>query len=847
MHTFTAVATGIVKVVGAALFRAAAALAPCLVAVAAAAQDAAPRLPPSSAAVRGVVLDPDTRPVAGARAVLTLGGSRRVSATDAEGRFAFRAPGTGEGRLSIFAAGFPPVVLTVGVGDTDVEIPAVVLARPSFSDEVVVTAAGVEQRLAETPASLVALSAQSLWAAGATSVDAALRQVPGFALFRRTGSRTANPTSQGVSLRGVGASGASRALVLDDGVPLNDPFGGWVYWARVPRAAVGRVEMLRGGGSDVYGSGALGGVVQLFRPGGPPAALLEASYGSQSTPDASLAGHARRGEWSLSSSAEAFRTGGYVAVAEDERGPIDAPVASSHVTLDAAVGHEASSGRRAFLRGAYFEESRDNGTPFQRNDTRLRQLAAGADGRSGGHAFSLRAHAFDSAFSQTFSAVAGDRASEQPTRAQRVPSSSQGVAGRWSHGGDGGPLWTAGGEWSRVVGETDEIVLSAPGQPREAAGGRQWRAALFAGSALGLGERVRLTGGARLDAWRNHHGFRTAKGVTTALAGRSETAVSPRVALLVRASDRVSLAASAYRAFRAPTLNELYRSFRVGNVFTTANEELQAERMNGFEAGALLSLTDRARLRGNLFWMDLDRTVANVTLSVEPNLITRQRQNLGRARSRGVEVDAEARMGMAWSVAFGYLLADATVRRFPADPSLEGLRLTQVPRHSASLQLRYAGGTLSAGAQVRWAGDQFDDDQNRLALRGYWSVDAEARRALGHGLEAFVGGENLTGSRYDVGRTPVRTVGPPRSLRAGLRLRLSRAGRAGASAPLAPPPRTAGSRALRPEPNEDGMTEQAFLGALAVADLADHARLDPGVVAAARGLGAGGLVAAEAR
>jgi outer membrane receptor protein involved in Fe transport len=797
--------------------------------------------------VQGTVLGADRRPLAGARAELTLDGALSVASTDAEGRYALRPARAGEGRLVVAAAGFAPVALAVTVLEADLELPTVVLATPSFSDEVVVVAAGTGTRLQDTAASVVALSAGQLWAAGATTLDGALRQVPGFALFRRSGSRTANPTAQGVSLRGVGASGASRALVMDDGVPLNDAFGGWVHWARVPRMAVGRAELLRGGGSDVYGSGAVGGVVQLLRDAGGQELGVEASYGSQGTPDASASGRLRRGAWSLVSSAEAFRTDGYLAVAAADRGPIDTPVASRHSTLDVALERETGSGSRAFIRGAYFEESRENGTPFQRNDTRLRQLSAGLDARAGDDAFSLRAHALGETFGQTFSAVAEGRGGEQPTRAQRVPSSSLGLSGRWSRGSAGGGLWVAGGEWSGVKGETNETLLAgAPG--RESAGGRQRRAALFAGSALWLGPRVRVAGGARLDAWRNHDGSRTARGTTTPLPDRSETALSPRLSLLVRASDRVSLAASAYRAFRAPTLNELYRSFRVGNVFTAANESLEAERLKGFEAGVLAAASDRARLRANLFWMDLDDTVANVTLSVEPNLVTRQRRNLGRTRSRGLEVDAEARMGRSWGLSFGYLFADATVREFPPDPSLEGRRLPQVPRHSASLQVRYEGARTAVGAQVRWTGDQFEDDLNTLVLRAHWSVDAEARRALGGGLEAFVGGENLTGARYDVGRTPVRTVGPPRSFRAGLRLRIgSPRPAAPASAPAAAPGGRGGATRgpLGPEPDEDGMAEEPFLGPLPIADLAHDTGLDPGVVAAARRVGAGGIRAPE--
>jgi outer membrane receptor protein involved in Fe transport len=761
----------------------------------------------------GMVLDRDRHPVSGARVTVISSGSRHVVITGSDGRYEVRMAGPGEATLLVEAAGFPPMTLTTELDGNDLELAPVILARPTFSDEVVVTAAGVETRIGDTAASMSTLSRDELWAAGSTAIDGALRQVPGFALFRRSGSRTANPTSQGVSLRGVGASGASRAVVLDDGVPLNDAFGGWVYWARVPRAALGRVEVLRGGGADVYGSGALGGVVQLFRDAGKPPLFLEGSYGSQDTPDASAAGRLRRGPWSFASSAEAFRTDGYVAVASGERGPIDTAVASRHSTVDVSLERAPSPSSRAFVRGAYFEESRENGTPFQVNDTRLRQLSAGLDARYGADDLSARAWATREVFDQTFSGIAADRRTERPTRAQRVPSSSLGAAGRWSRAGSPGRLWVAGAQVLRVSGETDERVLGTTGESREGAGGRQWQAAVFAGSQVGLGARLKLAGGARLDSWRNERGRLTAGGVTTPLAARGESALSPRLSLLLRASPRVSVSASAYRGFRAPTLNELYRSFRVGNVFTAANEKLQAERMNGLEAGALLTLSARARLRANLFWMDLDRTVANVTVSVTPALITRQRRNLGSARSRGAELDAEARIGGAWAVSLAYLLADATVTGFPADPSLQGLRLPQVPRHSASLQLRHDGRILGVGLQARWTGTQFDDDQNRLPLRGFVSVDAEARRPVGRRLEAFLGGENLTGARYDIGRTPVRTVGPPRSVRAGLRVRLGGPGGRATAAGSAPPadaarPRDgAGAGALRPEPDEDGVAE----------------------------------------
>src|SRR5687768_4677929 len=187
------------------------------------------------------------------------------------------------------------------------------------SDTITVTATRTESRVADTPASVVVISRETLDVSAAPTTDEALRQVPGFTLFRRSGSRVANPTTQGVSLRGIGASGASRALVLDDGIPLNDPFGGWIYWGRVPTLAVDRVEILRGGASDLYGSGAMGGVIQFIRRKSGPRIAGEVTAGSQRTGSATVVAGGESGNIV----ADFFNTNGYVLVAPDQRGHVD--------------------------------------------------------------------------------------------------------------------------------------------------------------------------------------------------------------------------------------------------------------------------------------------------------------------------------------------------------------------------------------------------------------------------------------------------------------------------------------------------------------------------------------------
>jgi outer membrane receptor protein involved in Fe transport len=247
--------------------------------------------------------------------------------------------------------------------------------------------------------------------------------------------------------------------------------------------------------------------------------------------------------------------------------------------------------------------------------------------------------------------------------------------------------------------------------------------------------------------------------------------VSPRLGVLFRVSSAVALTGSAYGAFRGPTLNELYRGFRVGNVVTRANPALTAERLWGGEVGALVS-SGPLGLRLTAFDAEVRDAVANVTLETTPALITRQRENLGRIRSKGLEVEGEVRLGGRGLVSGGYTLVDSRIAEFAPDPSLEGRALPHIPRHQAVLQARYQS-AWRLGLQARWIGDAYEDDRNTLVLESALLLDLFVSRAITDRLEAFAAAENLLDADVVVGRTPVRTLGAPRTVRAGLRFGVS--------------------------------------------------------------------------
>jgi outer membrane receptor protein involved in Fe transport len=733
--------------------------------------------------ITGLVVDQTGAAVPGARISL-IHTARVHTTTDTEGRFSLSAPIIDGMRLTVMAQGFARFERSLandGVRDF-----TIVLQPAEVTGDVTVSITRIPTRLAETPASVVALDRETLETTAAQTTDDALRQIAGFSLFRRSSSKTSNPTTQGANLRGLAGSGASRASVLLDGSSLNDAFGGWTYWSRVPRVAVEKIEVLRGGASSLYGTSALSGAINIET--GPsedgPTLRVETSGGTQSTFDGGIFGSYSRSKWSIDVAAEAFQTAGYIPAAKDERGFVDSKANSRHgnglVTIQRSFGSQPSN--RVFVRGNLFGERRDNGTRLTNNRTYFRQVAGGADlanTRLG--TFQLRSFIETQVYDQTFSAISNNRNTETLSRIQRVPSQGTGASLVWSR-----PLrqhlLTGGVEYREVRGFSDETVFAnGIATSLVGSGGRERTVSAFVQDAWQLAARLNVHVGARYDRWTNFAALSATRNMstgittTTVFPDRTENSFSPRVAAIYEVDTNLSIFASYNRSFRAPTLNELYRAFRVGNVLTLANANLDAERADTFESGLNYSvLKRRVWLRGNFFYAAVSDPVVSVTLSTTPSLITRQRQNVGRTRAAGVEFDAEFRLRPDLKLSAGYLFVDSRVSAFPASPNLIGNFVPQVARQQMTFQAVYSPSRLSIALQGRTAGRRFEDDLNSLKLRPYFTGDVFASYRLTEKVQIFTAVENIFDTRYDIGLTPNLTVAAPRAVRAGLRFDLSK-------------------------------------------------------------------------
>jgi outer membrane receptor protein involved in Fe transport len=743
----------------------------------------------------GTVSDPRGAAVPNASVALKANGTVASSTrSDESGNFTITGFRPGHA-LTVNALGFAEysLVLLSPLPETL----NIILQPAAAGAEVTVSITRTETRLSETPASVVLLSRENLESTAAQTIDDSLRQIAGFTLFRRSGSRTTNPTAQGANLRGVSGSGASRAAVLFEGLSLNDAFGGWTYWSRVPLIAVEQAEVLRGGASSLYGSGGLSGALNLVsrgRENGEPILYFRASAGTQDTYDGSVYTAFSRGVWSLDLAAETFQTGGYIPVAADERGLADTRANSRHnnaifsaerrfgsATNDEHLSSQRNLSGRIFVRGNIFNERRDNGTSLTYNKTYFRQAAGGAD-LSSGRVGELRFRVFLEAqvYDQTFSAVAADRNSETLSRLQRVPSQASGASLFWTKP-IGAHTVSASLETREVRGFSDEVgYFGGRATSLSGSGGREQAIAFFAQDNWAITEKLNLNFGFRVDRWKNFDAHSTTRTLSTnavnvsSFPDRTETAFSPRVAAIYQLNHKASVYGSYSRSFRAPTLNELYRGFRVGSIVTQPNENLRAEYANTFEGGVNLALLNRRlNVRGNVFITTVSDPVVSITLTTTPTLITRQRQNVGETRTRGFELDAEYAIRTDLRLSASYLLANSRVTDFPGNPELVGKFLPQVARQQLNFQLTYRPPSrFSFGIQARISDAQWEDDLNTLRLRPYFTVDATAAYRIQKHLELFAAAENIFNARYDVGLTPVRTVAAPAFVRLGLRLRL---------------------------------------------------------------------------
>jgi len=669
-------------------------------------------------------------------------------------------------------------------------IPAAAAAQ---EPDIVVTGRGLDAGLGARAYDVTEIGRDRLDHSASNRLEDVLRDVPGFQQFRRSDARTANPTSQGATLRALGGNASSRALLMLDGVPQTDPFGGWISWPAYDPRRLGRIRVVRGGGTGADGPGALAGTIELESAAprdleGPAASL---AYGSRDSIDAFAGYGAHLGAGFVSVSAAYARGDGFIPIVGRQRGAADRPSPYRQASLGARAVAPLSAAVELQASVSAFTDDRERGTAFSEIGMRGSDASLRLVGR-GGMPFSAVGYVQVRDFSNRFAAISANRATATQTLDQYgVPST--GLGARFEIRPVTGPLEVRlGTDGRETVGRTQELFQYVAGAPTRGrvAGGKTITLGAFAEAGWESGP-FTLTGGGRLDRWWIGTGTLRERTLATgapltdlAFPDRAGWEPTGRAGVAWRAAPALTLRAAAYLGWRLPTLNELYRPFRVGTDATAANAALSPERMKGIEAGLEFRPARIARIGVTLFDNRLADAIANVTMGQGPGAFPgvgfvaaggayRVRQNIDAVHSRGVEIEGSIDLGRI-RIAAGYSLADAEVSADGAAAALDGLRPAQTPRHSLTANLAWQGPRGShASVGMRYVSGQYEDDLNRQLIPGALTFDAVANLPLTRRLAIEMRAENLTDEEVVAGISGAGIIerATPRTLWLGLRWR----------------------------------------------------------------------------
>lgn len=651
------------------------------------------------------------------------------------------------------------------------------VASPALADEpaspIIVTGHGLDDGPATPAYDVQILDRDTLTTSASGRIEDVLSNVAGFSQFRRSDSRSANPSAQGANLRALGGNAASRTLVLLDGVPVANPFFGYIPYSAIAPERIGSVRVTRGGGSGAFGSGAVAGTIEMNSAGPDQIGLLqgEALVDDRGETQASLTAAPKLGSGFLVASVQWDRGDGFWTTPKDQR--VDASARAAYETLSGSLRAVAPISGDVEVQAAVLAY----------DDTRTLRFK-GADSTSEGQQASLRfvgrgAWQFDVlgyVQAQDFSNVVISSTNYRKTLDQhRTPTTA--IGGKAELRPPVGPdhVLRIGTDLKLVSGRLLEMPYSTVtglATATRRAGGDQSDLGFYIQDDWTLGDVV-LTAGGRADRWTIRNGFYTSVspgGVTTqddAYANRSGWEGNARGGIVWKASPAISLRAAAYTGMRLPTLNELYRPYVVFPVTTNANPDLKPERLRGYEAGIDVMPIAPLTLSLTAFDNRLKNAIANVTVATN----VQQRQNVDAIRAKGIEASAALDLG---TVRVDGSLAWTDSKVDAPGQALDGMRPAQVPKLVATGTVAWmprAGWRFAA--TVSHTGAQYEDDQEQYVLPAATTLDAYVQVPVAGPLSLVLRGENLTDETI-VTRNQAGSMdlGVPRTVWAGVKVML---------------------------------------------------------------------------
>jgi outer membrane receptor protein involved in Fe transport len=617
------------------------------------------------------------------------------------------------------------------------------------------------------------------------SIDEILASDPSFSLFRRQPATLSNPTAAGVSLRNTGATAASRTLVLRDGIPQNDPFGGWINWTRYDPSALQSATIVPAAESTVWGNLSPAGSIRLTtREITEDHHLIRLTGGSQGTLGGSTSHEmlSDDGTFGVGLNLFAFHTDGYDAIPAWQRGPIDQKLELDYAGLDLRFAWQATGNLTIEPTFSYYDERRSNGTPVTGNTTEALDFSLRITSEQQDSSWQALTYYQRRRFASVFSSVDPTRSFETVALNQfHVPGEGLGGALIYNRSLSENLDLTSGTDFRLLSGETNE---DAGIFRRRRAGGDQSFIGLFSNLAWEATPSTRVDTSLRIDRWAFTDGSRIENSLISGANLRQDVFPdrdgwdpSASLALTHQIDDSLIAHFSAGTSFRAPNINELYRPFRVRNDITETNAALDPERFYSLEAGLEWQTNDCLVLGFDFFHHWIHDAIANVPVTnpaeiaaifgtLPPGGSGSQRRNVDQARVLGLQGHAEWQPDDFWTVRFDGLWSDTEFTSSPTQPLLEGQPFPQTPdlRLIGIVQIQ-PHERFSCFAGIEYASQVFDDGLASRPLPSYWTCRIGGSWQATETISIHARIENLFDSEIPTGLASngIQSIGQPRA------------------------------------------------------------------------------------
>jgi outer membrane cobalamin receptor len=629
---------------------------------------------------------------------------------------------------------------------------------PDHPEELVVTATRSARSLDDVPASVSVVDARAIEDSPAQSLDRVLSRAPSIDL-PNIASNQAHPTAASVAMRGLGGI---RALVMLDGVPINDPFFGYVQWSRVPLENVDRIEVVRGGGAALWGNYAAGGVINILtRAPQKDDVDLDVQSGSYGTYRANA-----HGSWvandtaSFSATLGTNHTDGFMQVAPEDRGPVN--VATSFTSHNATLRGDFAISDTLKARATldYFDNDQQLITQLSRNN-QSQGMYSGSLTKMLAPGGTLELNLFGSTSRFTtyntgaFDGIPASEA-EYVQNLHHTPVDDLGSSLIWSKDFGVGLLRSieVGGDFHRIDGEDLADIFDETGAlvRTDVGSGKQRFVGVFAQASLRPSEPLEVLASVRYQSFENYAAYDGSPGGLGHAPDSSEDSLDPRISMRYALTQRLALRAAVYTAFRAPNLDNLYRAFSVPQGIFYSNPALVPEKLKGGEVG-FDAHAGALRLQATLYYNTIDDLITYRNLAdseLPPGFFFGSRNiNAGKARAQGAELEADWAIGGPWSAAFGLTYADSQITENPLDPASVGLQVGGVPRGRANVSVSYAHSQRwRVTPQLRWIEKSYADNDHTLPVDEQTLVDLTATLAVNGKIDTYLSIENLFDAHY---------------------------------------------------------------------------------------------------